>query len=233
VKDAGGKRRIGLARAEDFGKMRDSPCASAGNDRDTHGTADGGCKFAVEAVSHAVRIHRGKQDLSRATRLGFPCPFDDSTASISPPSVSKYSRALNGIARVRISPRVDGHNDRLRAKAGADLADQGGVGERGGVDAHLVGASFENRFSVAGGANASSDSEGDKERLRSAADSVQQRRAALVRSSDVQQHDFVRALLRMAMRQRSRVAGVNQVEKLDAFDDAPIAAVEAGNNAAS
>jgi hypothetical protein len=53
-----------------------------------------------------------------------------------------------------------------------------------------------------------------------------------VGGGNVEQDDFVGALLGVAMSERGRVTGVDKVEELDAFDDAPVADVEAGYDAA-
>jgi len=48
VEDAGGEGGIGFPCSENFGEVGDGACASAGNDRDADGLADGGAEFAIK-----------------------------------------------------------------------------------------------------------------------------------------------------------------------------------------
>jgi hypothetical protein len=124
-----------------------------------------------------------------------------------------------------VATSVDCDDDGLRTEGGSDLTDERWVGEGGGVDADFIGSGFEDFFSVLGSADAATDGEGDEERLRCAANGVEQGTAALVCGGDIEQDDFVGTLLGVAMGERGWVAGVNEVEELDAFDDASVADV--------
>jgi hypothetical protein len=145
--------------------------------------------------------------------------------------VSEDARAADGIGGGWIASCIDGYDDGLRAEVCADLADERGVGESGGVDADFVGPGFEDLGCVFGGAYATAYGEGDEELLRGATDGVEQRGAALVGGGDVEQDDFVGALLGVALGESGWIAGVDEVDELDAFDYPAVANVEAGNNA--
>ena len=106
-----------------------------------------------------------------------------------------------------------------------------GIGERGGVDADLVCARLEDLRRIVGRANASANRERHEELARGAANSVEQRLAALVGRGDVEQHDFVGAFARVARGQRGRIAGIDEVDELHALDDAAVVNVEAGDDA--
>jgi hypothetical protein len=84
-----------------------------------------------------------------------------------------------------------------------------------------------------GGADAAAYGEGDEELLRGAADGFEERGAAFVCGSDVEEDDFVGAFLGVAMGERGWVAGIDEVDELDAFDYAAVADVEASDDAAS
>ena len=94
-----------------------------------------------------------------------------------------------------------------------------GIGQSRGVDAHLVRARFEYLLRVARRANPSADAKRNKQLTRCAPHCVEQRLPALMRGRNVQQHNFVRALARMARGLRRRIARVHKVDKLHAFDD--------------
>ena len=116
-------------------------------------------------------------------------------------------------------------------KLRADFADELGPSDGGGVDADLVGTGIEDGGGVFGGADAAADGEGNEEHVGGALDGVEQRAAALVRGGDVEQDDLVGAAARVAMRELGGVAGVDDVEELDAFDDASGAHVKTGDDA--
>ena len=62
-------------------------------------------------------------------------------------------------------------------------------------------------------------------------DHLVEKPARLDRRADVEEREFVGALLVVAARDLDRVAGVAQVHEVDALDDAPIGDVEAGDDA--
>jgi hypothetical protein len=232
VEDAGGESGVGLAGAEDFGEMGDCACASGGYDGDADGGADCGGEFAIEAGAGAVGVHGGEEDFACASGLGFTCPFDGGAAGVFAASVGVDAGALDGIFGVCVSASIDSDDDSLRAEIRADLADERGICEGGGVDADFVGSSFEDLSCVFGAADASAYGEGDEELLCCAADCIQKRGAALVGGGDVEEDDLVGAFLGVACGERGWIAGVDEVYELDAFDYAAVADVEAGDDTA-
>lgn len=53
----------------------------------------------------------------------------------------------------------------------------------------------------------------------------------LMRSGNVQEDQLISALTTVSCSQFYRVAGITQVDKVDAFDGAPVFDIEAGNDA--
>ena len=115
-------------------------------------------------------------------------------------------------------------------KLRADLADQLRTRNRRRVDADLVRARVEDGRCVVRRAHAAADGEGNEELRRRAPHRIEQRAAALVRRRNVEQHNLVRALRRMAMRQLGRVARVDDIDKLHALHDAAAAHIQTGDN---
>ena len=62
-------------------------------------------------------------------------------------------------------------------------------------------------------------------------DHVVQQAAIFDARADVEEREFVGALLVVAARDLDRIAGVAQVDEVDALDDAAVRDVEAGNDA--
>ena len=103
--------------------------------------------------------------------------------------------------------------------------------ERGGVHADLVRAGLEDLRRIVGGANAAAHAEGNEQLTRRAAHGIEQRLPALVRRGNVEQHDLVRAFAGMARGLRSRIARIDEIDKLHALHDAAVMHVEAGDDA--
>ena len=190
---------------------------------------------AVSSQSKPARVPSASIEVSRISPaprcFGLARPLDDAAAGGLAAALHEHLRIAHRIGGLGIAARVDGDDDGLRAEAAADGVDERWIGERGGVDAHLVRAGFEDLLGIACGANAAAHAEGDEQLARSAADGVEQRLAAFVRRGDVEQHDFVGAFAGVARGLRSGIAGVDEVDELHAFDDAAGVHVEAGDDA--
>ena len=84
----------------------------------------------------------------------------------------------------------------------------------------LVGARAQQRLGVGDAANAAADRERDREPLRDAADELDERAALLERRRDVEEHELVRAGVRVGAAELDRIADVAQADEVDALDDA-------------
>ena len=101
----------------------------------------------------------------------------------------------------------------------------------GGVDRDLVGAGQQQAADVLDRAHAAADGQRHEALLGGAADDVVERVAPLVAGGDVEKAQFVGAFAIVEPRLRHRVAGIDQVDKVDALDDAPVLDIETGNDA--
>ena len=106
-----------------------------------------------------------------------------------------------------------------------------GLLHRGAVDAHLVGAGQQNGAHVVDGADAAAHGEGDEDRVGHAAHHVDDDVACLVRRRDVKKDQFVGAFTVVDLRLLHRIAGVDQVDEVDAFDHPAVLDIQTGNDA--
>ena len=127
--------------------------------------------------------------------------------------------------------RVDRHDDALRAVARRRLGDELRVAHARGVDADLVGAGVEQRAHVVDRSHAAADGQRDEHLVGDRLDHVVEQLAVLDARADVEEGELVGALLVVAARDLDRIAGVAQVDEVDALDDAAVGDVEAGNDA--
>ncbi len=116
----------------------------------------------------------------------------------------------------------------MRAELLSRLAHQASVLDRRGVDRDLVGAGFEQSAHVVGAAHPAADGKRHEAALGRAAHHVQNGAALLVARGDVEEAELISARLVVSGSRLDGVAGVAQIDELDAFDDATLFHVEAG-----
>ena len=126
---------------------------------------------------------------------------------------------------------VDGDDDALAAELLRRGVDEAPVGDGGGIDRRLVGAGEQQVADVVELAHAAADRQRHEADFGGAADDVDQRAAVLVAGGDVEEAQFVGAGLVVGDGAFDRIAGVAQVDELDALDDAAVLDVEAGDDA--
>ena len=105
------------------------------------------------------------------------------------------------------------------------------VADGRGIDRHLVGAREQQRADVVDRAHAAADGQRHEARLRGAPHDVEDGAAPLVARGDVEEAELVGARRVVGARRLDRIAGVAQVDEVDALDDAAVLDVEAGDDA--
>ena len=131
----------------------------------------------------------------------------------------------------RMAARVDGQDDGLRAEFVAEFGDELGTAHGGGVDGDLVGAGHEDAARVGHGAYAAADGERDEDLARGAGHDVGHDFAGVATGGDVEEDQFVGAIAVVAVGKFDGVAGIAQVDEVDALDDAAAGDVETGDDA--
>ena len=191
------------------------------------GARDGAGERAIEAVLHAVGIHGGEQDFARAERLAARGPLDGVDAFV----VAAAAR-VDVPAAGRVAARVDGQHHGLRAEFLAQLGDQLGPAHGGGVDADLVGAG-----------HAGCGARRPRERMPPPTVSgMKTLRAVRATTSAMMSRASLEAVMSrktsssapcsvVAVGQFHRIAGIAQVDEVDALDHAAAGDVETGNDA--
>ena len=102
---------------------------------------------------------------------------------------------------------------------------------RRGIDRHLVGAAGEQLADVLDGAHAAADGERHEAGFRRARHHVEDGVAVFVAGGDVEEAQLVGAGRVIGDRRFHRIAGVAQIDEIDALDHAAVFHVEAGNDA--
>ena len=126
---------------------------------------------------------------------------------------------------------VDRHHDALVAEFFRRLLDEGAPVHRRGVDRDLVGAAGEQLADVVDRAHAAADRERHEAGFRRAPHHVVDGVAVLVAGGDVEEGELVGAGRVIGDGRFYRIAGVAQIDEIDALDHAAVFHVEAGNDA--
>ena len=138
---------------------------------------------------------------------------------------------LVGSTTARDPLGVDGDDDALGAELLGSVLDEGTIVHGRGVDRDLVRARFEQFADIVQSAHAPADGERHEAALGRRLDDVEDHVAILVACRDVEKAKLVRAGGIVGGGRLDRVAGIDEVHEVDAFDDAPVFHVEAGNDA--
>ena len=197
----------------------------------TTGTLDGRAdrlhELEVVAVLHAVRVHRGDEQLAgaRARRPARAQATASQSVGLRPPST--YARQPpSGSRRASIAQTM--HCEPKRSAASPIRL---GPRERAGVERDLVGAGQQQLAHAPHAVDAAADGERHVDLLGGTLDGAAERARILARGRDVEPDDLVGALLGVAQRRLDGLAAVAQVDEVDALDDAPAGDVEARDDA--
>ena len=126
---------------------------------------------------------------------------------------------------------VDRDHDALIAEFLRCFLDEFGPVHGRGVDRYFVGAGFEQRADVVDRPHAAADGHRHEAGFRCAAHHIENGAAIFVAGCDVQKRELVGAGGVIGDGSFDRIAGVAQVEKLHAFDDAAVLDVQTGDDA--
>ena len=102
---------------------------------------------------------------------------------------------------------------------------------RGGVDRDLVRAGIQEAPHVFDFAHAAAHGEGDEHLRRHRFDDMQDQVAFVRTRGDIEEGEFVRALIIVAVRDLHRIAGIAQPDEIHALHDAAVGDVQTGNDA--
>ena len=139
--------------------------------------------------------------------------------------------ALAALLARRDALGVDRHDDALGAEFLRRRAHEVALLHRRGVDRHLVGAGLEQLAHVVELAHPAADGERHEAALGGALDHVEDGVAVLMARRDVEEAKLVGAGLVIGGCRLDGIAGVAQIDEVDALDDAAVLHIEAGNDA--
>src|ERR1700688_1322084 len=231
VEDRRRQHGAGMAVADAFDQVVEIADAARGDHRHGDRVGDGAGQRDVKALSGAVAIYRGEQYLAGAERdhlAGISAGVDAGRIAA---AVGENLPAVR-LARPRHFLGVDGDHDALIAEFLRRFLDEGAARDRSRIDRHLVGAGGQQRADVVDAAYAAADRKRHEAGFGRAPYYVEHDTAVLVARRDVEEGELVGAGFVVSDRGRDRIAGIAQIDEIDALDDAAVLDVEAGDERA-
>ena len=201
--------------------MPSTRCASAPTPPDAiTGTSTASTTARVSSRSKPVRAPSRSMLVSRIS----PAPSADDLARPFDGVDARSACARRGVDLPRVAAPTAWRRSRRRCtarrSAPAASSTSSGFLHARGVDADLVGAGVEQRADVVDRAHAAADRERNEHLVGDRLDHVVEQAARLDAGADVEERELVGALLVVAARDLDRIAGVAQVDEVDALDDA-------------
>src|SRR3954454_9797077 len=175
MEDRGRQHGVGTTRRQTFTQMIEVARAARGDHRDVNGRRYGFQEWQVVAVTSAIAVHTGEQDLpcTPAGRLSGP-RHDVESAGV-PPAMGVDTPAL----ALRLAASVDGDDDALAAKDVRPGVDEVGIADGRCVDRNLVGAGGEQFPNVAYRAHTAPNRQWDEDLIGRPLHDVDDRVAAI------------------------------------------------------
>src|SRR3954465_15215618 len=226
----GRQHRGGVALPDSIDQMVEIADAAGGDDRYRDTVGDGLRQRQVKSLPRAVAIHRGQQDFAGTERHHFLRVFEGVDPGGVAPAMGEDLPAL--AAAGALDPLgVDRDHDALLAELFGALLDEFAVRNRGRVDRDLVGSGAQQHLDVVDRADPATDRQRHKARFGRAPDHVEHGAAIFMGGGDVEKAKLVGAGRVIGDRRFDGIAGVAQVDEVDALDDAAVLDVETGDHA--
>jgi len=226
VEDGGCEGSIGMATGEDIEEMLGAACATGSDDGDRQLAGETCESIASESLLGTIMIHRGEKNLTCTALLSLMGPFEEIAGGGDTSTVE-----ITAPLAIILETSIDGTDALLPTKALGDLGDELRTAQGGGINRHLVGTGSEETLDVGKLVYAATYREGDGDLGSNAADEVGESATAFVGSGDVEIDKLVSTHEAVLLAKFDRVAGIAEVDELNAFDGGTVLDVETGDDA--
>jgi hypothetical protein len=180
---------------------------------------------AITGIETVVAIHARDEQLAGSEICAAPAPLERIEAFRRASTVAEH--APPGARTLRI----DRDHDRLIAESSGDIGDQLRRPNRGRVDRDLVGTGEQQVLGIADRAYPPADGQRCEHLIRRARDDIDEGRSTFRGGRNIEEADLVGALLIVCGGLLDRVAGIAQLQEVDALHDAAVFDVETRDDA--
>ena len=222
MEDAGGKGGIGMSLGKDITKVLLLACSAACNDGDDEFGGKAAKGFAGKALLHSVVVHAGEEYFPRSTVVHLPCPFKETALGWDAAAIEITHPPL------LVLLGIYGYDTHLTAKVTDYLVDKLWPSQGGTVDAYFVGSSGEHPLHVGKFADSATDGKGDVYLGSHFPHHVGEGLAAFVAGGDVEENQFVCALLAVNLAKLDGIARLPKLQEVRALDSLAVFDIEAG-----
>src|ERR1700694_5679514 len=230
VEDRRRQHRGGMPFADAVHQMIEITHAAGGNHRDVHAVRDLARQRKVKTLPGAVPAQRGEQDVAGAKRNDFLRVFDGVNAGGFASTMGEDLPAIRAAA----SPDafgVDRNHDALIAEFFRRFLDEFAATDGSAVDRHLVRAGSQQHADIVHGAHTAAHRQRHEAGFRRAPHHIQHSAPISMWGRNVEKAQFIGAGGVIGDSRLDGVAGVAQIDEVDALDHPAILDIEAVNHA--
>jgi hypothetical protein len=228
MENAGSESGAGAACSDSLADMFGVAGAAAGDDGYGDGVGDRAGNFEIIAIFGAVGIHAGEDNFSGSELFDAAGPFDGMKSSGNSAAIDVHIPDFVAVATDAFGIDID--DDALAAEAEGGFANEVGVADGCGIDGNFVATGLEESADIFECADTAADSERHEDDFRGACDDIEDDTALFVAGSDIEEDEFVGALLFVAAGNFDGITRVLQIHKIHSLHDASGVNIKAGND---
>lgn len=230
MKDRSGQHGTGMALAHAFDKVIERTDTAGSDHRRTHRIGYSAGQRNVVSGLGAIAVHRGQQDLAGTEIHHLSRELHRIDAGRCAPAMGEYLPAQR-FAFARDLLGVYRHDNALIAELVGSAGHEFRVLHGRRVDRNLVGPGEQKPANVRNLAHATAHRQRHEALLGGARHHVEDRFAVVAGGGDVKEAEFVRAGGIIGLGRFHRIAGIDQIDEINTFDDAAVLHIETGNDA--
>ncbi len=230
VEDRRRQHRGGMSFADAVHQMIEIAHAAGGNHRDAHAVRDRARERKVKTLPCAIPVHRGEQNFTGAERNDFLGVFDGVDPGRIASAMGEDLPAIRAAASFD-ALGVDRKHDALIAEFFRRFLDEFAAADGGAVDRHLVGAGSQQHANIVHGTHTAAHRQRHEAGFSRAPDHIQHGAAIFVGGGNVEKTQLIGAGGVIGDGRLDGIAGIAQIDEVDALDHPAVLDVEAGNHA--
>ena len=225
MKNRGRQYGAGTAFADPVDQVIKRPDTARRDDRHLDRVGDRACQGQVETGSGSVLVHGGQKDLTGPFFGNRVRKFHGIDPRWSATTMGKDlpPARFHGLG-------VYGDNNALASELVSCLCHHIRVGDGGGIETDLVSPGQQEVAYIHSGSYAAAHRQRNKALFSRALNHVEHRATVFMGGVDIEETEFICARFIIGSGAFDRIPGIDEVDKVDTFDHAPVGNIKAGND---